>query len=226
MRKCLILLITVISGLTSCGQGNKSTPIEVSKELEKSITVLDSDSQIVTDVTSEKNVDTRFDYVDSTGQKLVIENSYPRGGLKYTDPLGEEYVYAVFWTRITNETNSPFEFKMDLYEDSYELSSSPGRIFKLFIPSDTLTPEKEQLFNYGLDLEKYLDENFRKQANLERTIAPKGSTGFYIVTLFNQGVNGTLRTGLKINNAKLLYKVNEMTIECGETNLKQLKLKE
>lgn len=224
MRKCLILLITVTLGLTSCGQGNKSTPVEVSKELEKSMTVLNADSQIVSDVPSEKSVDTRFDYVDSTGQKLVIENSYPRGGLKYTAPLGEEYVYAVFWTRITNETNSPFEFKMEFFEDSYELPSSPGRVFKLFIPSNTLTPEKEYLFNYGLDLDKYLDENFRKQTNIERTIGPKGSSGFYVVALFNQGINGTLRTGLKINNGKLSYQVNDRTIDCGEINLKQLQL--
>lgn len=219
-------MITVTTGLVSCDQKDKSRSAVVSQELEKSMTVINVHSQPVAAIPNEKNVDTKFVYVDSNGKELIIENSYPRGGLKYTDPLGEDYVYAVFWTRITNKMNNPFEFKMDLYEDSYELSSSPGRIFKLFIPSDTLTPEKEQLFNYGLDLEKYLDENFRKQANLERTIAPKGSTGFYIVTLFNQGVNGTLRTGLKINNAKLLYKVNEMTIECGETNLKQLKLKE
>lgn len=183
------------------------------------------DSQPVPDIPNEKNVDTKFAYVDTDGQELIIENSYPRGGLKYTDPLGEDYVYAVFWTRITNETNNPFELKMEFLEDSYELLSSPGRIFKLFIPSDTVTVEKEQLFNYGLDLEKYLDENFRKQANLERTISPKGSSGFYVVTLFNQGVNGTLRTGLKIKGAKLSYQVNDKTIDCGETKLKQLKLK-
>lgn len=218
-------MIAVTIALVSCDQKNKSRPILVSQELEKSLTVMSVHSQPVPAIPNEKNVDTKFVYIDTNGQELIIENSYPRGGLKYTDPLGEDYVYAVFWTRISNETNNPFQLKMEFSENSYELLSSPDRIFKLFIPSDTVTVEKEQLFNYGLDLERYLDENFRKQVNLERTISPNSTSGFYVVTLFNQGVNGTLRTGLKINGAKLSYEVNDKTIDCGETNLKQLKLK-
>lgn len=215
----------VITGLVSCGQGSKSTPVKVSKELEKPKTVMGDESQARSDESNQKNVDTRYVYSDTSGDNLIIENSYPRGGLKYTDPTGEEYVYAVFWTRITNETNNPFEFKMQFSEDSYELKSSPGRLFKLFIPSDTITPEKEPLFNYGLDLEKYLDNNFRKQGDLVRTINPKDSSGFYVITLFNQGVNGTLRTGLNIKEGKLTYRINDKEIECGNINLKQLKLK-
>ena len=216
----------VAIGLVSCGEGNKSTPVKVSKELEKSKTAIVAESQIRLEVSDQKNIDTRYVYSDPIGHNLIIENSYPRGGLKYTDPLGKEYIYAVFWTRITNETNTPFEFKMEFSEDSYDLPSSPDRLFKLFIPSDTLTPEKETLFNYGLDLEKYLNDNFRNQTDLERTINPKDSNGFYVVTLFNKGVNGTLRTGLSIKEEKLIYRINEKTIECGNINLKQLEFKE
>ncbi|ANH61032.1 hypothetical protein I597_2134 [Dokdonia donghaensis DSW-1] len=216
----------VAIGLVSCGEGNKSTPVKVSKELEKSKNAIVAESQIRLEVSDQKNVDTRYVYSDPIGHNLIIENSYPRGGLKYTDPLGKEYIYAVFWTRITNEMNTPFEFKMEFSEDSYDLPSSPDRLFKLFIPSDTLTPEKETLFNYGLDLEKYLNDNFRKQTDLERTINPKDSNGFYVVTLFNKGVNGTLRTGLSIKEEKLIYRINEKTIECGNINLKQLEFKE
>lgn len=226
MSKYVLLLIMVTPALTSFGQRSKSMIVELFKELEKSMTVWDVNSQTVPDVPREKRVDTRFVYVDSIGQKLIIENSYPRGGLKYTDPLGEEYVYAVFWTQIINETNNPVEFKMKFFEDSYNLLSSPGRIFKLSIPSDTLTLEKEQLFNYGLDVDFFLDNNFRKHTDLVRTINSKDSSGFYVITLFNQGVNGTLRAGLKINNGKLAYQVNDRSIDCGEINLKLLKLKE
>ncbi|KGO05738.1 hypothetical protein [Dokdonia donghaensis] len=226
MRKKIILSIMVAIGLVSCGEGNKSTPVKVSKELEKSKNAIVAESQIRLEVSDQKNVDTRYVYSDPIGHNLIIENSYPRGGLKYTDPLGKEYIYAVFWTRITNEMNTPFEFKMEFSEDSYDLPSSPDRLFKLFIPSDTLTPEKETLFNYGLDLEKYLNDNFRKQTDLERTINPKDSNGFYVVTLFNKGVNGTLRTGLSIKEEKLIYRINEKTIECGNINLKQLEFKE
>ncbi len=209
----------------SCGQERKSTPLKDSKELEKSKTVMNTESQTGVNVSNQKNVDTRYDYADSIGHALIIENSYPRGGLKYTDRMGEEYIYAVFWTRITNETNNPFEFRMEFSEDSYELPSSPGRLFKLFIPSDTITSQKEPLFNYGLDLEKYLDNNLNKQGELKRTVNPKSSNGFYIVTLFNKGVDGTLRTGLSIKEQNIFYRVNDKEIHCGKINLKTLKLK-
>ncbi len=215
----------VITEFVSCGQGSKSTQVKVSKELEKTKTLIGDESQARPDISNQKNVDTRYVYSNPSGHNLIIENSYPRGGLKYTDSWGEEYVYAVFWTRITNETNNPFEFKMEFSEDSYELKSSPGRFFKLFIPSDTITSEKEPLFNYGLDLEKYLDNNFYKHGDLVRTINPKDSSGFYVITLFNQGVNGTLRTGLNIKEDKLTYRINDKEIECGNINLKQLELK-
>ena len=225
MRKILPILFIMITVLYSCGQGSKSMPVKVSTELEKSIPVMSSENQTRPDVSNQKNVDTRYVYSDPIGHNLIIENSYPKGGLKYTDPKGKKYVYAVFWTRITNETNNPFELTMEFTEDSYELPSSPNRFFKLFIPSDTMTPEKEPLFNYGLDLEKYLDTNLNKKNELIKTISPKGSSGFYVVTLFNKGVDGTLRTELSIKEQKLIYRVNDKEIDCGNINLKQLKLK-
>jgi hypothetical protein len=65
-------------------------------------------------------------------------------------------------------------------EDSYELPSLPGRYFKLFITTDTMTVDKESLFNYGHDLETFLDNSFHKPAALRRTIEPNDSNGFYI----------------------------------------------
>jgi len=59
----------------------------------------------------DKYIDTRYEYSDAFGKNLIIENSLPKGGLKYTDPNGKEYIYAIFWTRMTNETDSPFELK-------------------------------------------------------------------------------------------------------------------
>lgn len=206
--------------LYSCGQKHKSTTVKESKELEKSTILVNTESQILANVSEQQNVDTRYVYIDTNDQNLIIENSYPRGGLKYAGPNGEKYVYAVFWTRITNETNNPFELTMKFPEDSYKLPSSPGRFFKLFIPSDIMTTSKEPLFNYGLDLERYLDNNFDKQAEIKRTIDPKASSGFYVVTLFNKGVDGTLRTGLSIKEQKLIYRVNDKEINCGNINLK------
>lgn len=155
----MIIMTTV---LYSCGQEHKTTSVKVSKDLKKPTTLVNTEIQTPVNIPEQQNVDTKYVYVDTNDQNLIIENSYPRGGLRYTDLNGIKYVYAVFWTRITNETDSPFEFTMEFTEDTYELPSSQGRFFKLFIPSDTITADKEPLFNYGLDLEKYLDNNINK----------------------------------------------------------------
>ena len=214
-------MIVIATILNSCGQEHKSTTVKVPKESKKSQPFIGTENQTQIDVSDQKNVDTKFVYVDSNGQKLIIENSYPRGGQKYTTPMGEEYVYAVFWTRIINNTSESVELTMEFIEESYQLPSSPSRIFKLLIPSDTLTIEKKNLTNYGLDLKKHLDSYLHTRNKFRRAIRPNDSSGFYVVTLFNQGVNGTLRSGLKISEGKLLYQVNDKTIDCGEINLKK-----
>ena len=225
MRKTLLILIVLTTALTSCGQEHKPNPGLEQKGFVTSNIPDTIEIQKSVNNSNAKYVDTKHVYVDSEGNQITIVNSLPKGGLKYTDPMGEEYVYAVFWTRITNETKNPFEMTMDFFEESYQLSSSTDRFFKLFIPSDTLTTDKEPLFNYGLDLEKYLDNHYKKQPYFRRTITPKGVTGFYIITLFNKGVEGTLRTGLSLKGQKILYRVNDKEIECGNINLKQLKTK-
>ena len=219
MRLILPFIILMIAFIYSCGQDHKSTIIKESKDLGNSKILLNAESFMPKTTAKQKNIDSRYTYIDTNGHNLIIENSFPRGGLKYKDPKGEEYVYAVFWTRITNETNYPFEMIMKFTENSYKLESSPARFFKLFIPTDTFTNIKEPQFNYGLDLEKYLDNNYYNQAELKRTIGPKASSGFYVITLFNKGVNGTLRTGLRIKDKKLIYRINDKKIYCGNINL-------
>lgn len=167
-----------------------------------------------------------YEYTDALGKRLSIENSYPKGVEKYTDPNGKVWVVATFWTRISNETDELLKLSIDFPVDSVELPSSPGRYFKLFLPTDTMTREKEQLYNYGLPvLKSLLDKGFKKVSSLKRTIKPKESSAFYVVTLFNQGLEGILRTELSLKGQKLFYKVNGKEILCGEINLKKLKLK-
>ena len=164
-----------------------------------------------------------YEYTDSSGKRLIIQNSFPRGGDRYTDPNGKVWVFAVFWSRITNETDNPLELKIDFPVDLFELPSSPGRYFKLFLPSDTMTLEKEGLYNYGLTiLNSFLDKGLQKASSLKRTINPKGSSTFYVVTLSNRGVGGTLRTGLSLKGQNLFYRINDKEILCGKINLKNL----
>ena len=50
---------------------------------------------------------------------IIMSRTYNRKQLKrWHLPNGKKYVYAVFWTRITNETN---ELTMKFTEDSYGL---------------------------------------------------------------------------------------------------------
>lgn len=221
MKKLLLMFIVMTAILNSCRQERNSNEGKVSIELKESQLFIETDNQTRTDVSKQNNVDTKFVYANENGQELIIENSYPRGGLKYSDPMGVEYVYAVFWTRVTNNTSEPVELTMEFLEKSYQLPSAPDRIFKLLIPSDTLTLKKETLTNYGLDVNKYLNSHLHTQNRFKRTIKPNDSSGLYVVTLFNQGVNGTLRSGLKINGDRLLYRVNDKTIDCGEIGLKK-----
>jgi len=216
MKKSIILLIIATVGLFSCKQRSKSTPDTVDIETLNS----------AKNVQNDKDIYTKYDYADSKGGRLIIQNSFPRGGTKYTDPKGEVYNYAVFWTRIINETNNPFELKIDFPVDSYEVPSLPGKYFKILVPPDTMTLKKEPLFNYGLtDLESFLDKSIHKSSSLNRTINPKESSGFYVVMLcLIEGAHGTMRTGLSLKGQNLFYRINDKEINCGSINLKNLML--
>ena len=59
---------------------------------------------------------------------------------------------------------------------------------KLLIPSDTMTLDKVSLFDYGLPIKSFLDTGINKSSSLKRTINPKESTAFYVVTPSNHAV--------------------------------------
>ena len=204
------------TGLFSCGQGSKSTPDNVDTETINSVR--------------------KYEYADSTGKRLIIHNNGPKSGINYTDPNGKKYIYAVFFTRITNETADPFELKIDFPLDSFEFPISSGNYMKLLIPSATMTLDKASLSEYGLAVKSFLDTGINKSYSLKRTINPKESTAFYVVTLSNHGSGGAMRTGLSLKGQNLFYKISayKMTpelplmdkkeIHCGSINLKNLKL--
>ncbi|TPG37504.1 hypothetical protein [Flavobacterium pectinovorum] len=214
MKKHIIVLILATIGLSSCKKDSKSTPNSVNK------LTLDSAKK-------KPSIYTQYTYTDSVGKSLIIQNSFPKGGTKYTDPNGEVYVYAVFWTRISNETNNPLELKINFPLDSYQIPSLPNEYFKIVVPSETMTVDKEALFNYGLkDLESLLDNNIHKSSSLKRTIKPKESHGFYVVLLSPiNGAHGTLRTGFSLKGQNLFYKINDKEIPSGSINLTNLTLK-
>ena len=170
------------------------------------------------------NFHTKYEYSGSNGARLIIQNSFPKSGGNYTDANGKKYVYAVFWTQIINETFDPLELTIDFPLDSLEIPSSSGNYMKLLLPSDTMTIDKEPLYDYGLTIKSFLDSNRFKSSSLKRTINPKGSSTFYVVTLSNRGVDGTIRTGLSLKEQNLFYRINDKEIHCGKINLKNLRL--
>jgi len=208
---------------TSCGGQNKTDP---PKENIKTET-----KDIVTSTGSNEKYHTKSEYTDSMGKRLIIQNSWSRG-IKYTDPNGKKENKVLFWTRITNETENPLELNID-FPVEYEVPSLPGRYFKILLPSDTMTLDREPLPDYGItDLKSFLDNSIHKPSSLKRTINPKESGGFYVAILFDSGVIGPFRTGLSIKGQNLFYKVtriagkqgvvslvDEKEINCGSINL-------
>jgi hypothetical protein len=177
-------------------------------------------------ISLDKFIDTKYEFVDYTGKLLIIENSLPRGGQKYTDINGKEYVYAIFWTQITNKMDSPIEVNIAFPADLFELPSSPGNYFKLFLPSEKMTPSKALLSNFGLeDLNTVLNGKLQNPSTLVRTVNTNETSRFYVVSLFEEGVNGVVRAGMSLNNEKIYYRVNDQEIHSGRVNIKSLELK-
>jgi hypothetical protein len=187
------------------------------------------------DLSASRGIDTKYEYTDSDGKSLIIQNSFPKGIL-YTDSNGKEYVKVTFWNRIINETDNPLELTIDFSGESYEFPGSVGSSvnshFKIILPSDTMTRDKEDLFNYGLT---FLDNSIDKPSSLKRTINPNKSSSFYVLRLFikpksgwlkvKADGNGTTRAGFSLKGQNLFYTLNGKEIHCGKVNLKNLILK-
>ena len=223
-----ILLIILITGLFSCKQWSNSTPQIIGKESLNG----------VKNIQNEKDIYSKYEYIDSNGKSIIIQNGYPRGGIKYTDPNGKVCGYAVFWTRIINETDNPLELKIDLPLNSYEISNFPSKYFQVLVPPDTMTLDKFPLFCYGLTaIESFLDNNIHKPSSFKRTVNPNESSGFYFLMLvMTEEATGMTRTGLCVKGQDLFYKISrysitkpsslidEKEIKCGSINLKNLTL--
>ncbi len=148
-------------------------------------------------------------------ENMTIQNSYPKGGLKYIAPNGNTYTYVIFWTRITNETARKLEVAVNLPNDSFTIPSSPRLNFYFYFPNRKMTLEKEPLPDYGLDLKSYLDENWNVPSDETKTILPNTSYLLYHVVLSDKGLNGVVRAGFELQDKKLFYKINDLEINCG-----------
>jgi len=230
MKYIYALLLISVFHISCRGQNKTDPPKENIKAETKDI--------VISRGPNESDIPSKYQYTDSIGKRLIIQNSFPKGGIKYTDSNGEVYVYAVFWTRIINETDNPLKLKIHFPVNSYEVPSLPGKYYKILVPPDTMTVDKEPLFNHGLThLEVFLDNSIHKPSSLKRTINPKESSGFYVVMLcLIEGAHGTMRTGLSLKGQDLFYRIknegsksnsesSDIEIHCGSINLNVKELK-
>lgn len=206
--------MVAITVFFSWWQLRKSRPTAVD------IKTLDSNKNVQNQKAYDKYIDTKYEYKDATGVGLIIQNSFPKSGINYTDLNGKKYVYAVFWTRIINKNVNPVQLSINFPLNSFELPTSSGNYVKLLLPSNTITHDKIPLFDYGLSVKSFLDQDIHKSSSLKRIIDPNESSGFYLVTLSNQGVNGKLRTGFSLRGQKLFYRIIDKEIPAGEIKLK------
>jgi hypothetical protein len=228
MKDVLILTLFLMSVFcSSCGQNQTNSPKDNIKSETK---------DKVTPTGSNEKYPTNYEYTDSIGKSLIIQNSVRKGG-PYIDPKGISYGKVIFWTRLINETDNPLELKIDFPVDSFEVPGLPGKYYKLLVPPDTMTIDKEPLYDYGMTgLKSYLDNNIHKPSSLKRTINPKESSGFYFVILLEHWVGAPIQTGLSIKGQNLVYRISryesrpagsivfEKEINCGSINLKNLVL--
>jgi hypothetical protein len=160
-------------------------------------------------------IDTEVKYSDSTGKGIIIQNSLPRGDGYKT------FVYGIFWTRVINETTTPFELTINFPADSFAIPNFPDSYLKLFLPPGTMTPDKESLYNFGATgLESFLDTGLNKPTMLQRTINPKEECLFYIGAVPGAGC----RAALVLKEQGLFYRfsiIPDQLIPCGQIVFKK-----
>lgn len=148
----------------------------------------------------------RYTYTDSVGGRLIIFNSPSRGGgYKGTD--GIRHPYVVFYTQVTNQTAHPVDIRLEAPADSFEFPRSSGVYMHLLLPSDTMRADQANTMDYGLPVKRILDSPARGSHSLQRTLAPNGSTAIYVVLTSRTGVGGVMRTGLRMEDGELVYKI-------------------
>ena len=202
---------------TSCGQNQTN----LSKDSIKS----ETKDTVTSPGPNEHNIYTKYDYTDSDGKSIIIQNSFPRGG-PYTGSTGKNsnYSFLIFFTRIINETATPLELTINFPADSFATGEGGNVYLKLFLPPDTMTLDKESLSNYGITgLESFLD--FNKPTMFQRTINPKEECLFYIGSVFYQArgtawkdeSRGGNRAELVLEGQDLFYRMPPQinSLPCG-----------
>lgn len=214
MRKNLILSILTVTWLCSCGQRSSSKTGDIAIESEIEASSKDRNIQLSQNQDLERYIYADTTYTSSAGKGITIQNSFPKGGgiapdgTQYFDSSGKSYAFAVFFTRIINETNSPIEVNINFPAESFAIFDPPDSYLRLFLPKDTYAYDKLPLYNYGLTgIKSFLDTNFNKASKLQKMISPNEEHFFYVATLCYLA-GGTPRAALILKEQDLYYNMS------------------
>lgn len=167
-------------------------------------------------------------YSETEVNGILIQNSLPKGG-PYTGPTKKyfNYSYLVFFTRITNQTEQALELDIHFAADSIAIPNSPDTFMKLFLPSDTMSRDKQQLFSYGITELESLDD----ATSFQKKLKPKEECYFRVVAIFYQNKAGLWsqkrggnRAELVLKGTNLFYRMPPQidSLACGEIILREL----
>lgn len=146
-------------------------------------------------------------YSETNTNGIVIQNSLPKGG-PYKGPTKGNFNYShlVFFTRVVNETETPLELTINFSADSIPIPHSPDTFVKLFLPPDTMTHDKQSLFDYGVtDL-----ESLDKPTRFQKTLSSNENCLFYVVAIFYQTRASSENQDRGGNRAELVLKGQDL----------------
>jgi hypothetical protein len=171
-------------------------------------------------------IDSEVKYSFATQKDVIFTHSLPKGGGLYY-LKGIKYSHVIFWTRIHNQTSTPIKLQLTFPDITY--LQSPNAHIKILLPKDTMSHEKEQLFNYGLTgLDFLLNDNTKQVKILKKTIDLNRDYYFYI-PVFMHEINGIARASIVLKGEKLFYKISigkdTAYIPCGSLVADSKKLK-
>ena len=213
-------------GFCSCGQNSKSMPVKVATDLKTEDSTTKHKKLIHF---PSKNINAESIYTDSTytvsnGIRLILQNSFPRGG-PYTDPTGKTGGQALFWSRVINDSDTPIELTINFPADSLTTPKLPDYYPRFYVTQDA------SLYNLSqTDLHTFLDTSLNQSTFIQKTLAPKEECLFNIGTVsYQPEYGGMVRAGLVLKEQALFYSISiiphfeSALFPCGQIVLKKLK---
>ena len=167
-------------------------------------------------------VDSELKHTDANGNSVKFINSFPRGGgVVYKN--GVKYSYVVFWTRMFNQSTTPFEIKINFPEVIN--FNSPDFYIQIVLPKEIMSMDKVQSFDYGLtNLQSLINDESKQLSFTHKKMNPNEDYIFYTAVFIHGERWGPARANFELKNHELFYKISmgsdTTIIPCGSLHFK------